>query len=306
MSSDPLLATRAQAQRNRKAERDRLGLYQGSSLLRKVSPQSSRKPLLGQPTPLLQSSATSPNTSFIDTGGFEDYHWHSRVPRQAPPAVVPAAEPGNTKSKMNAQMTTIETVTVVRPLKVISLICLIASLILLLISLFTDYWLKTHSFHTGLFRECVDDISGAGLNPVPFGPAPGHCQPPSRNSAFITVVAVMIIVAAVASLLAMIANLLGLNSNDLHRKYVFYKVATYMVLLAVLCELLSLVGFPVVFFFSMNEYGVRNWEFDWSYGVAWGAMLFSFGASLLLICDKEHEEVYHKEKTIYNPPQEFA
>lgn len=42
----------------------------------------------------------------------------------------------------------------------------------------------------------------------------------------------MIIVAAVSSLLAMIANLLGLNSNDLHRKYVFYKVATYMVLLA--------------------------------------------------------------------------
>jgi len=76
--------------------------------------------------------------------------------------------------------------------------------------------------------------------------------------------------------------------------------------ISVLCELTSLIGFPVCFFFTMNSYGLRNWEFDWSYGVAWGSMLFSFGASLLLICDKEHEEVYYKEKTIYNPPAEFA
>lgn len=74
----------------------------------------------------------------------------------------------------------------------------------------------------------------------------------------------------------------------------------------VLCELVSLVVFPVMFFFEMGNYGVRSWEFDWSYGVAWGAMLFAFGASLMLICDKEHEEVYYKEKTIYNPPADLA
>ena len=209
-------------------------------------------------------------------------------------------------SVMNAQMTTIETVTVVRPLKVISLICLIVSLILLILSLVTTYWLKTHSFHTGLFEECVDDISGASLNPIPFGPAPGKCQNPSKNYVFTTIVAVLMLIAAASTLFALLVNALGLKSDDLHRKFIFYKIATYFSLLSVFCELSSLVGFPIVFFFSMNEYGVRNWEFDWSYGVAWGAMLFAFGASLLLICDKEHEEVYHKEKTIYNPPSEFA
>lgn len=64
--------------------------------------------------------------------------------------------------------------------------------------------------------------------------------------------------------------------------------------------------FPVCFYLRMNRYGVRNWEFDWSYGIAWSAMLSTFAATLLLICDKEHEEVYYKEKTIYNPPSEFA
>jgi len=207
---------------------------------------------------------------------------------------------------MIAQTTTIETVTVVRPLKVISLVCLLISLCLLLISLWSDYWLKTHSFHTGLFRECVDDVPGAGLNPVPFGPAPGNCQAPSRNSFFITLVVVLLVIAAAATGFAVIVNALGLKSNDLHKKFVFYKIATYLTLLSVLCELVSLVGFPICFFLTMNTYGLRNWEFDWSYGIAWGSMLFAFGATLLLICDKEHEEVYMKEKTIYNPPAEFA
>src|SRR3569832_2217019 len=35
------------------------------------------------------------------------------------------------------------------------------------------------------------------------------------------------------------------------------------------------------------------------YGLAWGSAAFTFSAALVLICDKEHEEVYYKEKTIY-------
>lgn len=74
----------------------------------------------------------------------------------------------------------------------------------------------------------------------------------------------------------------------------------------VLLEVLTLSAFPIVFFYVMTDFGVRQWEFDWSYGLAWGATLFAVAASLLLICDKEHDEIYHKEKTIYNPPPDFA
>uniref|UniRef100_A0A915KDI1 Uncharacterized protein n=1 Tax=Romanomermis culicivorax TaxID=13658 RepID=A0A915KDI1_ROMCU len=35
------------------------------------------------------------------------------------------------------------------------------------------------------------------------------------------------------------------------------------------------------------------------YGVAWGSVLFTAGACILLLCDKEQEEIYYKEKTIY-------
>lgn len=59
---------------------------------------------------------------------------------------------------------------------------MIVSLFLLILSLFTTYWLKTHSFHTGLLEECVDNVSGAGLQPLPFGPQPGKCQARSKHS----------------------------------------------------------------------------------------------------------------------------
>lgn len=35
-----------------------------------------------------------------------------------------------------------------------------------------------------------------------------------------------------------------------------------------------------------------------AYGVAWGAAIFLFGASVLLMCDKEAEEVYYKERDV--------
>uniref|UniRef100_A0A914H4B0 Transmembrane protein 47 n=1 Tax=Globodera rostochiensis TaxID=31243 RepID=A0A914H4B0_GLORO len=207
---------------------------------------------------------------------------------------------------MPVQTTTIETVTVVRPLKVISLVCLCLSLVLLVIALCTTSWLKTYSFHTGLFQECTDRSIGALSNPVPNAAPEGECQPPARNRFFVRAAALLLIGAAAFTLFAIFVNIAGLRSNDLHRKYVFYKAATWLSLVSVLAELVALVGFPICFYLSIHSYGLRNWEFDWSYGIAWGSLLFAFGALLLLICDKEHEEVYYREKTIYNPPIEFA
>lgn len=40
------------------------------------------------------------------------------------------------------------------------------------------------------------------------------------------------------------------------------------------------------------------WEFGWAYGVGWGAAIFLFGAVVLLLCDKESEELYYKERKV--------
>lgn len=48
-----------------------------------------------------------------------------------------------------------------------------------------------------------------------------------------------------------------------------------------------------------NVTGNRSvWEFGWAYGVGWGAAIFLFGAVVLLLCDKESEELYYKERKV--------
>lgn len=49
----------------------------------------------------------------------------------------------------------------------------------------------------------------------------------------------------------------------------------------------------------VSDAGNRTvWEFGWAYGVGWGAAIFLFGGVVLLLCDKESEEIYYKERKI--------
>ncbi|CAJ0959626.1 unnamed protein product, partial [Mesorhabditis belari] len=205
------------------------------------------------------------------------------------------------------QTVTIETVSVVRPLKIISLICLLIAIVLSVVSIATTSWLRSGSFRTGLFQECTSTNEPSGSAPFDGAPAPGQCHSPNRDSAFIKAVAGLMISALILTFFAAILNVCGLVKSDVRRKYIFYKFATYLAIFCVLIELIALIVFPACFYVKMRDYkSRRDWEVDWSYGLAWGATLFTFGASLMLICDKEHEEIYYKEKTIYNPPPELS
>jgi len=53
--------------------------------------------------------------------------------------------------------------------------------------------------------------------------------------------------------------------------------------------------FTCILIFSGNR---TVWEFGWAYGVGWGAGIFLFGAVVLLLCNKESEEIYYKERKV--------
>lgn len=67
---------------------------------------------------------------------------------------------------------------------------------------------------------------------------------------------------------------------------------------AVLCILIALVIYPACFAAEIEESNRQLWEFGWAYGVGWGAAIFLFGAILLLLCDKETEEIYYRERAL--------
>ena len=71
----------------------------------------------------------------------------------------------------------------------------------------------------------------------------------------------------------------------------------------VLAIIVSLTLYPAFFYTELHHTNAvpanrPHWYFGWAYGVGWGSAIFLIGAILLLVCDKETEEIYYKERTI--------
>ncbi|KFB38913.1 AGAP000456-PA-like protein [Anopheles sinensis] len=173
-----------------------------------------------------------------------------------------------------APTTTIETVTITRPLKVIAFICGVIVVILMILALTSTDWLMAENWRQGLFVHCIEE---GYQSPLPFNlQDPAGCYQ-SRDVAYIKATAALCILTLVTDALATILTGLGLRTQDHNLKYKFYRIAVLIMMVAP--------NRPV-------------WEFGWAYGVGWGAAIFLFGAVVLLLCDKESEEIYYKERKI--------
>ena len=53
----------------------------------------------------------------------------------------------------------------------------------------------------------------------------------------------------------------------------------------------------VKFSLEYRQWGRRSFDFGWAFGMAWGSVVFLFGALLLLCCDRETDNVYYAAKS---------
>jgi hypothetical protein len=203
--------------------------------------------------------------------------------------------------KMMAPTATLETVTIVRPLKVIALICSFFVDLLMLLCLLSTNWLTTNKYRQGLWQYCIDTDSP---RPLPFGltDPDGQCYW-GRDAAYIRLSGFFCVACFLLAFTATILTGFGLSSRDPNRKYTFYRFALYINLAALLAIICALTLYPAFFYTELhhsNSVPANRplWYFGWAYGVGWGAAIFLIGAALLLVCDKETEEIYYKERTI--------
>lgn len=196
-----------------------------------------------------------------------------------------------------APTTTIETVTIVRPLKVIAFICGLIVILLMILCLASSYWLTTDKFRQGLWEHCLD---ADAPTPLPFGidiENKPNCEA-VRKIDYIQATAALCVLCLLCDIFATVVTGFGLCSKDPQRKYLFYRIAVYVMVFALVCILIALVIYPACFAAEIDKSNRTLWEFGWAYGVGWGAAIFLFGAIVLLLCDKETEEIYYKERTI--------
>lgn len=172
-----------------------------------------------------------------------------------------------------APTTTIETITITRPLKVIAFICGIIVLILMVMSLASTDWLLSSGWRQGLFVHC---ISMDAELPLPFNLQQelGNCYE-SRDRFYIKATAILCVITLITDAIATLLAGFGLRTLEANLKYKFYRISVLVMIVALLSLLIALILYPVCFASELSQGNRTVWEFGWAYGVGKCLIIFS-------------------------------
>jgi hypothetical protein len=147
-------------------------------------------------------------------------------------------------SRMGAPQVTIETITVTRPLKVIAFTCCFITVILMTAATSTADWIQAEGWREGLFSQC---ISEGAPTPLPFDlpPTPGCSN--TRKAGYVGLVAAFVILGLITDFFGTFLTGLGLRSTDPNKKYKYYRVAIYALVVALIFFTLAAIIYPVSF-----------------------------------------------------------
>nr|XP_019568593.1 PREDICTED: transmembrane protein 47-like [Rhinolophus sinicus] len=111
----------------------------------------------------------------------------------------------------------------------------------------------------------------------------------SKNQADWQIATLSLLLGGAAIIL--IAFLVGLISICVGSRRRFYRPVAVMLFAAVVLQVCSLVLYPIKFIetVSLKIYH----EFNWGYGLAWGATIFSFGGAILYCLNPKNYEDYY-------------
>jgi len=236
--------------------------------------------------------------------------------------------------RMGAPQVTIETITVTRPLKVIAFTCCFITVILMVAATSTADWMLAEGWREGLFMQC---ISAGADTPLPFKMDPDIGCRVARSASYLRGTAALVIIGLIFDFFGTFLTGLGLRSTDPNKKYKYYRVAIYALILSLIALLLSAIIYPVQFSKDLandsedpdddndgisdakdqdadgdgkdddgelDEAQARVYSFGFGYGATWGSIILIFASVVLLICDRESEEIFYKERQVEEEEEE--
>jgi len=237
---------------------------------------------------------------------------------------------------MGAPQVTIETITVTRPLKVIAFTCCVLTVILMVAATSTADWMMAEGWREGLFMQCIE--VGAPT-PLPFDMADTPGCSKARSAGYLGLVAAFVIIGLITDFFGTFLTGLGLRSTDPNKKYKYYRVAIYALVTSMIFLTLAAIIYPTSFAKDLAKDndgtdddedndddndgiidsedndddgdgipdsidGARTFEFGFGYGATWGSICLIFASVVLLICDRESEEIFYKERQVEEEEEE--
>lgn len=201
-----------------------------------------------------------------------------------------AGDRGSSGPKGAAPTTTIETLVIVRPLKVIAVILAALAMLLMLLSVAATTWLEANSVRQGLWERCrfrQNDTDAV------------DCDIDLRTD-WLQVCRSLCLLAMIMTFFGIVVTSVGLRSSHFRNKTRYYLAGMVIWFLADALQLSSLVTYPIKFLDNISAHAELHWQFGWAYGVGWGAAIFVFVAGLMLLIDKGAEELIYREVTVNN------
>jgi len=146
--------------------------------------------------------------------------------------------------RMGAPQVTIETITVTRPLKVIAFTCCFITVILMTAATSTADWILAEGWREGLFMQCIEE---GAPTPLPFNMDPTVGCSKARSAGYVGLVAAFVIIGLICDFFGTFLTGLGLRSTDPNKKYKYYRVAIYALVVALIMLVLAAIIYPVSF-----------------------------------------------------------
>merc|ERR1719190_81161 len=107
----------------------------------------------------------------------------------------------------------------------------------------TADWILAEGWREGLFMQCIEE----GATPLPFNMDPTVGCSKARSAGYVGLVAAFVIIGLICDFFGTFLTGLGLRSTDPNKKYKYYRVAIYALVVAVVLFVLAAIIYPVSF-----------------------------------------------------------
>ncbi|CAL1531303.1 unnamed protein product [Lymnaea stagnalis] len=182
----------------------------------------------------------------------------------------------------------IETVLVVRPIKVVGLLCGVIAVLLLMLSVAATAWLQADGTREGLWERCTYNKTVPAWLDCDYG----------LPREWVTACQALCLISLIVCIVAIVFTSIGLRTSNFTIKYKLYWVGLITFFVAVAFELISLVIFPIKFLDEITEREEIHWSFGWAYIVGWAGAVSEFAAGLFLLLDRGAEEILYRERVV--------
>merc|ERR1712158_182178 len=122
--------------------------------------------------------------------------------------------------------------------------CCFITVILMTAATSTADWILAEGWREGLFMQCIEE---GAPTPLPFNMDPTVGCSKARSAGYVGLVAAFIIIGLVCDFFGTFLTGLGLRSTDPNKKYKYYRVAIYALVVALFLFVLAAIIYPVSF-----------------------------------------------------------